>query len=164
MVARVLRHLFAPSVRRRFPEASLQRITAAIETGERGHTGEVCFAVEAALPLREVITGVGSRERATDVFARLRVWDTQANNGVLLYLLLADHAIEIVADRGLEGCVSPAQWQAVCRRIEGGLRGGDYEAAVLDGIAALSELVAGCFPRTGDADEPNELPDRPHLL
>jgi uncharacterized membrane protein len=164
MATRVLRHLFAPSVRRRFPEASLQRITAAIETGERGHTGEVCFAVEAALPLRDVMAGVGSRERAAEVFAQLRVWDTEANNGVLLYLLLADHAIEIVADRGFDDCVSPAQWQGVCRRIEDALRGGDCERAVLDGIAAMSELVAGCFPRTGDRDEPNQLPDQPHLL
>lgn len=164
MAMRLLRHLFAPSVRRRFPEDALRRITAAIEAGERGHAGEVCFAVEAALPLRDVIAGVAARDRAAGAFAQLRVWDTQANNGVLLYLLLADHAIEIVADRGFDGRVAPAQWQAVCRRIEARLARGEYEAAVIDGIGALSELVAGGFPRAGDADDPNELPDRPQLL
>jgi uncharacterized membrane protein len=160
---RVLRHLFAPSAQRRFPEETLQRITAAIEAGERSHAGEVCFAVEAALPLRDLIAGVGARERAAGVFARLRVWDTRANNGVLLYLLLADHAIEIVADRGFDDCVTPAQWQAACRRIQEGLHRGNYEAAVLGGIAALSDLVAGCFPDEAATDR-NELPDRPRLL
>jgi uncharacterized membrane protein len=164
MVRRILRHLFAPSASRRFPEAALQRITAAIEAGERSHTGEVCFAVEAALPLAAVAAGVSARERAAEVFAQLRVWDTQANNGVLLYLLLADHAIELVADRGFDDCVTAAQWQAACRRIEDGLHRGEYEAAVLDGIAALSELVAGCYPSSGGTSDRNELPDRPHML
>ncbi|MFC0677184.1 TPM domain-containing protein [Lysobacter korlensis] len=163
MAARVLRHLFAPSVRRRFPEQALQRITAAIEAGERRHTGEVCFAVEAALPVRDVFAGVGARDRAQDVFAQLRVWDTQADNGVLLYLLLADHAIEIVADRGFADCVTAEEWQAVCRSIEAGLRGGEFERAVIDGVTRLTDIVARCFPR-GDAPDRNELPDRPVVL
>lgn len=163
MAARILRHLFAPSTRRRFPEQALQRITDAIEAGERRHTGEVCFAVEAALPLRDVIAGVSARERANDVFAQLRVWDTRADNGVLLYLLLADHAIEIVADRGFSNCVAAEEWQAACREIEAGLRRGEFERAVIDGVNRLTGIVARCFPRGSGADR-NELPDRPVLL
>lgn len=160
---RVLRHLFAPSARRRFPEAALQRVTAAIEASEVRHAGEVCFAVESALPLRAVLAGVSARERAAEVFAQLRVWDTEANNGVLLYLLLADHRIEIVADRGYDGRVAAEQWHEVCAGIEARMRAGEPEAAVLYGIEALSTLVATHFPRTASEDR-NELPDRPHLL
>lgn len=161
---RLLRHLFAPSSRRRFPADALQRITRAIVDGERRHRGEVCFAVEAGLPAAMVWRGVDARDRAADVFARLRVWDTEANNGVLLYLLLADHRIEIVADRGFDGRVSDAQWRGVCQLIETRLKAGEHEAAVVAGIEALSELVARHFPRAeGDADV-NELPDDPHLL
>ncbi|GHE24713.1 TPM domain-containing protein [Vulcaniibacterium thermophilum] len=161
---RLLRHLFPPSVARRFPEASLARITEAIAAGERRHTGEVCFAVEAALPLAAAWAGVDARQRACEVFAQLRVWDTEANNGVLLYLLLADHRIEIVADRGFRGRVDDAHWTAICRGIEARLRRGEYEAGVLHGIAALHECVATHFPRIEGASDPNELPDRPHIL
>jgi uncharacterized membrane protein len=163
MVARLLRHLFAPGAARSFPEASLQRIAAAVAAGEARHRGEVCFAVEAALPWRAVLGGADAAGRAREGFARLRVWDTAANNGVLLYLLLADRRIEIVADRGLAGLVSDAQWRGVCALMEERLRTGDAEGAAVAGIAAASDLLALHFPRAaGDADE-NELPDLPHL-
>jgi uncharacterized membrane protein len=161
---RLLRHLFAPSSRRYFPADILQRVTQAIAASERGHTGEICFAVESALPLRAVWDGVEAHARAQDVFAQLRVWDTQANNGVLLYLLLADHRIEIVADRGFDGRVSDEQWRGVCQQIETRLRAGDSEAAVHKGIEAISELVARHFPRQDGGIDRNELPDDPHLL
>src|SRR5690606_2593634 len=106
MIGRLFRHLFAPSAARLFREESLQRIAEAVARGEATHTGETCFAVESALPLRAVLAGVDARERAEEAFSRLRVWDTAANNGVLVYLLLADHRIEIVADRGFRGRVS----------------------------------------------------------
>ncbi|PPJ41898.1 MULTISPECIES: TPM domain-containing protein [unclassified Pseudoxanthomonas] len=161
---RLLRHLFARSARRLFPEDSLHRITDAIAAGERLHRGEVMFAVESNLPPSAVIAGVEPRERAHDVFVRLRTWDTEANNGVLVYLLLADHRIEIVADRGLAGRVSDAQWREVCQLIETGMGEGRAEQAVLDGIAAASALLARHFPQqAGDVDE-DELPNRPHLL
>ena len=161
---RLVRHLFAPSSRRRFPADSLQRITRAIVDGEQRHRGEVCFAVEAGLPPGMVWRGVDARTRAVDVFARLRVWDTAANNGVLLYLLLADHRIEIVADRGFDGRVSDEQWRGVCQQIEARLKAGEPEAAAVAGVEALSDLVARHFPReAGDVDV-NELPDDPHLL
>lgn len=164
MPARLLRHLFAAPARATFPEPSLRRIAEAVAEGEARHRGEVCFAVEPALAPWRVLRGAQARERAHDVFARLRVWDTEANNGVLLYLLLADHRIEIVADRGLAGLVSEAQWRGVCQLMEERLRAGEPEAAVVGGVAAVSDLLAAHFPRAaGDADE-NELPDRPHLL
>lgn len=161
---RALKHLFAPSAQRLFPEASLQRITSAIDESERRHRGEICFAVEPALPLRAVLAGMDARTRAEEVFAQLRVWDTDANSGVLIYLLLADHRIEVVADRGLAGQVTAAQWQGVCRQIEDGLRAGQPEAAVLRGIAAVSELLVAHLPRLEGAVEENELPNRPHML
>jgi uncharacterized membrane protein len=163
-LARALRHLFARPVRRVFPAASLERITAAIATGEGGHRGEVCFAVEAALPLPAVLAGRDARARATDVFAQLRVWDTAANNGVLVYLLLADRRIEIVADRGLAALVSAEQWRGVCQLMEERLRAGEPEAAATAGVAAVSALLARHFPRAPGEHDDNELPDQPHLL
>lgn len=163
MIARLFRHLFGPSAARLFPEASLQRIARAIAEGEASHTGETCFAVESSLPLRAVLAGVDARRQAEEAFSRLRVWDTEENNGVLLYLLLADHRIEVVADRGFRGRVSDAQWRGVCQLMEERLRAGEPESAAVAGIAAASALVAAHFPRHGDASGQNELPDLPHL-
>ncbi|SEL73304.1 TLP18.3, Psb32 and MOLO-1 founding protein of phosphatase [Pseudoxanthomonas sp. GM95] len=161
---RWFRHLFAPSAHRLFPPESLQRIAAAIAEGERLHSGEVMFAVEPGLELGALRQGVDARRAAQAAFARLRTWDTAANNGVLIYLLLADHRIEIVADRGLEGQVLPQEWQSVCAQIESGMREGRFEAAVIAGVRAASALLARAFPATpGDAGE-NELPDLPHIL
>lgn len=162
--SRGLRHLFAPSARRLYPESSLQRIAAAIASGEALHRGQVCFAVESALPLRAVLSGHDARMRAGEVFSRLRVWDTAANNGVLLYLLLADRRIEIVADRGVEGLVGAAAWRELCALMESRLKTGDAEAAAIDGVAAVSRLLAAHFPRTGAGDARNELPDLPQIL
>lgn len=163
MIGRLFRHLFAPSAARLFREESLQRIAEAVARGEATHTGETCFAVESALPLRAVFAGVDARQRAEEAFSRLRVWDTAANNGVLVYLLLADHRIEIVADRGFRGRVSDAQWRGVCQLMEERLRAGDPEAAAVQGIEAASRLVAAHFPRADDVPDENELPDLPHL-
>lgn len=161
---RLLRHLFAPSARSAYPQDRLRRIADAVHAGEQRHTGEVCFAVEATLPPLEVLRGVDARARAQQVFAQLRVWDTHANNGVLVYLLLADHRIEIVADRGLAGRVDDGQWRGVCRRMEERLRAGDPEGAAVAGIDAVSGLLAAHFPRAPGAPDDNELPDMPRLL
>ncbi|HEY0861434.1 MAG TPA: TPM domain-containing protein [Pseudoxanthomonas sp.] len=161
---RLLRHLFARSSRRLFPEDSLHRITEAIAAGEHLHRGEVMFAVETNLPPGAVLAGMQARERAHEVFVRLRTWDTEANNGVLIYLLLADHRIEIVADRGLDGRVSDAQWREVCALIETGMREGQAEQAVLEGIAAASALLARHFPQQAGQVDEDELPNRPRLL
>ncbi len=163
-MTRWLRHLFARSARATFPEGELQRVSAAVAEGELRHRGEVCFAVEAALELPALWTRCDARTRAQQVFAQLRVWDTEANNGVLVYLLLADHRIEIVADRGLHGLVSDEQWRGVCQLMEERMRAGQPGDAAVAGVAAVSDLLAQHFPRAaGDVDE-NELPDAPHLL
>ena len=140
------------------------RIAAAIAMSESCHTAEVCFAVEATLPWGALLRGVEARQRAEGAFAQLKVWDTAANNGVLVYLLMADHRIEIVADRGLAGRVSEAQWRGVCQLMEERLRAGDPEDAALAGVAAVSELLAGHFPQQPGVADENELPDMPRLL
>lgn len=161
---RLLRHLFAPSARRMFPSDALERITAAIADSERSHSGEICFAVEAALDWRAVLAGESPRERAAEVFAQLGVWDTAANNGVLLYLLLADHRIEIVADRGLDGLVTAGQWQDICDLMRERIRAGEPEAAVLQAVAAIDAMLREHFPRQAHEADEDELPNRPHLL
>lgn len=159
-MTRWLRHLFALSVERRFPPEALARIAAAIARGEAAHTGQVCFAVEARLPLRWLWRGAAPRARAESVFSRLRVWDTAANNGVLVYLLLAEHAIELVADRG----VPPQAWASLCERLAARLRAGESEAAVIEAVDTVSAWLAADFPRGPEAAAGNELPDAPTLL
>lgn len=163
MIRRLARHLFSQSAARLFPGDVLQRIAQAVARSEATHTGETCFAVESALPLRAVFAGVQARDRAIEAFSRLRVWDTAANNGVLLYLLLADQRIEIVADRGLQGRVGEEQWRGVCQLMEDRLRAGDPEGAAVQGIEAAARLIAGHFPAGGDTADENELPDLPHV-
>lgn len=160
---RWLRHLCTGSARRHFPEPVLQRITAAIAGGESLHGGQLMFAVESDLPWRALWRGDSPRQRAERAFARLRTWDTADNNGVLLYLLLADHAIEIVADRGYAGKIAPAQWQQVCAQMRQQLAaGGAMEAVVVEAVVQLSALMAAHMP-PGPANGPG-LPDRPQLL
>ena len=161
---RLLRHLFARSAGRLYPSEALARIAEAIAAGEARHRGEICFAVESALAPRAAWTGVDARTRALEVFGQLRVWDTAANNGVLLYLLLADHRIEIVADRGLDGRVSAEQWRGACQLMEERLKAGEAVAAVIEGVVAVSELLAAHFPRMPDDGDRNELADLPHVL
>lgn len=161
---RLLRHLFAPPAHLRFPQAMIRRIAAAVAESEQRHLGEICFAVEAGLELPQLLTRQDARERAVDVFGQLRVWDTVRNNGVLIYLLLADHRIEIVADHGLDQLVSAAQWRGVCQQMEERLKAGDTEDAVIIGIGAVSDLLIQHFPRAAGVADENELPDTPHLL
>lgn len=160
---RWLRHLFAPSVERWLDAGAMTGIADAIEASERLHDGEICFAVEAGLPAAALWDRQTPRERAREVFARLGVWDTAGNNGVLLYLLVADHRIEIVADRGFDGRVDEDQWRAACARIEHGLRAGEPAAAIVAGIEAMAALIAPHFPPTqgGGVDE---LCNRPRVL
>ncbi len=161
---RLLRHLFAPSANRQFPTETLARIATAIADSEAHHSGEICFAVEPNLHPRAVLAGKQARERALEVFAQLRVWDTRANNGVLLYLLLADHRIEVVADRGFDGLVSAEQWRGVCQLIEERIKVGEPEAAVLRGVEAMSALLVEHYPRGANYVDTDELSNQPHLL
>ena len=161
---RLFRHLFTADARSRFPAAAMDRIAATIGDGERRHRGEICFAVESSLPPRQIFRGVQARARAEDAFARLRAWDTTENNGVLVYLLLADHRIEIVADRGLQAMVSDAQWRGVCQLLEERLHAGDHGDAVVQAINAVSALLAQHFPRLPGVADLDELPDQPVFL
>src|SRR6516162_1765006 len=112
---RWIKHLAAHSrVSRLFPASALEAIHQAITAGEQRHSGQVRFAIEHASPLRDLWRGRSSRDRAHDAFAHLRVWDTEHNSGVLIYMLLADRAIEIVADRGIAARVPQSEWQTIC--------------------------------------------------
>ncbi len=159
---RILRHLAMPPWRLRqlLPRATLQAIEAAIGASERAHGGQICFAVETALDLGPLAHGQAARQRALEVFAQLRVWDTEHNNGVLIYVLLADRDVEIVADRGIAARVPAAQWEAICQAMESAFRAGRFEQGVLEGIHAVGELLARHFPERG----PDRLSNAPYLL
>jgi uncharacterized membrane protein len=150
------------SARRKFSAQALKRIEEAIAAGERLHAGQVRFVVEGSLPLSQVLRGLTPRERALELFGRLGVWDTEHNSGVLVYVLLADKGVEIVADRGISGKISQETWQVICRAMEAAFRAGRFEDGAIAGINAIGELLAQHFPR-GSAG-PNELPDQPLVL
>jgi uncharacterized membrane protein len=162
---RLWRHLATdhPSARRAFPEPALQRIEALIAAGEQRHRGQVRFVVEPALPLARVLKSLPPRERALEVFGLLRVWDTEDNAGVLVYLLLADRDVEIVADRGIHGKVGPPEWEAVCRTMEAAFRDGRFADGAAEGLTRINALLEQHYPR-GAGEQANELPDRPLIL
>jgi uncharacterized membrane protein len=159
---RILRHLLATgwTVRRVFDDAALAAIEEAIAQAEQTHGGEIRFAVEANLSAAELLEGLTPRERALQAFAQMSVWDTEANNGVLIYVLWADHDVEIIADRGFNGCVSAAQWAEVCSQMETLFRLGEARRAAIEGVRATARLIAQHFP----AADSNELSNRPMLL
>jgi uncharacterized membrane protein len=161
---RLSRHLFMPpwAWRRAFPQATLDAIEAAIHKSEIGHGGEIRFAIENSLPGILAWRGISGRERAIEVFSNLRVWDTEHNSGVLVYLLLADHDIEIVADRGIAARVDHPTWEAVAQTMEAAFSQGDFERGALEGIRQISELLAQNFPPSGH--NPDELANRPVIL
>ncbi len=172
---RLLRHVAAPHWRTRmlFPSSTLDAIEQAVARAERTHAGEIRFAIETSLAPVHVLNELTPRARALDVFSRLRVWDTEHNNGVLVYVQLADRDVEIVADRGLKGRVSAAEWEGVCRLMEAHFRAGRYQAGAIAGVDAVGTLLARHFPTAaqpagGSAEAPvashNQLPDRPTLL
>jgi uncharacterized membrane protein len=148
-------------VRRAFPPATLRAIEAAIKASETRHAGQICFAVESALEVIPLLHGRSPRQRALDVFAQLHVWDTEHNNGVLIYLLLADRQVEILADRGAHS-IGAAHWERICRSMEQSFRSGRFEEGVIEGVEAVSAILGRHFP---PSDRPrNELPDRPVVL
>jgi hypothetical protein len=161
---RIARHLlFGPwRARRAFPRGALSAIHRAIRASEAAHSGEIRFAVEGALDGAPLFRDQPARERAIDVFSQLRIWDTERNNGVLIYLLLADHDVEIVADRGLNARVAPAEWESICRAMEASFRQGDFEQGVLAGIEAVTQHLVRHYP--AQAGDRNELPDRAVIL
>lgn len=149
-------------VKRAFPRDTLTAIDKAIKGSEITHRGEIRFAVEGALHIEPLLRGQTARERAIDVFSQLRIWDTEHNNGILIYLLLADREVEIVADRGIDAKVGPAEWEKICRKMETAFRQADFEGGVVGGIQEVTRLLAEHFPPIGD--DRNELPDKPVVL
>jgi uncharacterized membrane protein len=163
-IKRIGRHLLEHHwrVKRIFPPAVLARIEQAIRSGEATHAGQVRFVVEGALDGAPLFRDQPARERALDQFAHLRIWDTAHNNGVLIYLLLADRDVEIVADRGIDAKVGTEGWETICRAMETDFRAGNFERGVINGIEAVSRELARYFPPDGHPR--NELPDKPVVI
>ncbi|MDP1862569.1 MAG: TPM domain-containing protein [Thiobacillus sp.] len=163
-IKRWFKHLFMPpwAWRRAFSQATLDAIEAAIRTSETTHSGEIRVAIENTLSASDVWLGITGRERAVEVFSNLRVWDTEHNSGVLVYLLLADHDIEIVADRGIAARVDAVAWETIAQTMEAAFRQGNFERGALAGIEQISALLTTHFPPT--AANPNELANRPVVI
>jgi len=163
-IGRIAKHLveYHWRARRVFTPKVLANIEAATRAGEQTHAGQVRFVVEGALEGKPLFRDQAARERALDVFSHLRIWDTAHNNGVLIYLLLADRNVEIVADRGIDAKVGSEGWEKICRDMEADFRNGRFESGAIRGIEAVSRELAKFFPPSGR--HPNELPDKPIVI
>jgi uncharacterized membrane protein len=163
-IKRIGKHLLGHRwrVKALFPPRVLAAIEQAIKAGEATHRGQVRFVVEGALDGRPLLRNQPAREHALDIFSQLRVWDTAHNNGVLIYLLLADRQVEIIADRGIDAKVGAAGWQAICRAMETDFKAGNFGSGSIRGIEAVSRQLAKYFPAHGKG--PNELPDAPVVM
>jgi len=163
-IQRITKHLLLThwQVNRVFPGRTLITIEQAIKASETAHTGEIRFVVEGALDGTPLFKGQSARARAIDVFSQLRIWDTEHNNGVLIYLLLADRDVEIVADRGIHSKVGPEEWESICRRMEMAFKQANFEGGVVGGIQAVTQHLIKHFPASG-ANQ-NELSDKPVVL
>jgi uncharacterized membrane protein len=165
-IGRWLRHWFKTpyAVRKAFGEPALERIQQAIADSEREHGGEIRFAVEGALPWSYLKRDAPARQRAEMVFAKLRVWDTEMNNGVLIYVELADHSIEIVADRGIARHVPRSEWDAIAQVMREHFRAGRFESGTIEAVGAVGALLARHYPLADGARDVDELPNRPAVL
>ena len=163
-IKRIAKHLLMTrwQVNRAFSRESLIAIEQAIKASEIAHVGEIRFAVEGALDGAPLFKGQSARERAIDVFSQLRIWDTEHNNGVLIYLLLADRDVEIVADRGIHAKVGAGEWESICRKMETAFKQANFEDGVVNGIQAVTLHLMQHFPAS--AANRNELPDNPVVL
>jgi len=149
-------------VSRHFSKQSLRNIEKAIAANEKLHAGEIRFVVEAGMDPLEIVFGKTPKQRAIELFGRLNIWDTEHNNGVLIYLLLADRDVEIVADRGIHQLVGDAGWERICHAMELRFRAGEFEAGVLEGIGAIGEVLSQHFPPQGS--QRNEIPNKPLVI
>jgi uncharacterized membrane protein len=163
-IKRITKHLLLThwQVNRAFPRQTLSAIEQAIKASEAIHTGEIRFVVEGALDGTPLFKGQSARKRAIDVFSQLRIWDTEHNNGVLIYLLLADRDVEIIADRGIHAKVDSQEWEKICRTMETAFKQANYEGGVVRGIQAVTQHLVGHFPASGAGQ--NELPDKAVVL
>ena len=164
-VRRWIKHRWSEpaDVRRALGKAALARIEQRVRESERHHSGEIRVCVEAGLPWSYLWRGASARERAIALFGKLRLWDTQANNGVLIYLLYAEHAIEIVADRGLNDKVEPGQWVHLVEDMRSAFRAGQFEQGLLAAIDEVDRVLVDRYPVTPGQANTNELPDQPDL-
>ena len=163
-IKRIARHLAVThwQVNRAFPRQTLGAIEQATRASETKHAGQVRFAVEGALDSTPLFKCQSARERAIEVFSQLRLWDTEHNNGVLIYLLLADRAVEIVADRGIQAKIGAREWETICHKMQAAFKQGHYEAGVVSGIQAVTQRLIRHFPTSTSGR--NELPDKPVVL
>ena len=168
-IGRVFKHrwLDASASRRAIPPDVARRLTERVAASERLHSGEIRICVEAGLPWsylwRKASMQHITRQRALAMFGKLRVWDTANNNGVLIYLLLAERSIELVADRGLNDVVEPKTWQMMVSRMSGAFRDGQFDGGLMQVIDSVTALLIQHFPPQVAAVNPNELPDAPAL-
>lgn len=162
---RMLRHrwLDEDDTRRAIPADLVERLAQRVAASEQRHTGEIRIYVEAGLPLSYLWRDASPRERAIAIFGKLGVWDTQQNNGVLIYLLLAEHAIEVVADRGAARHIDHAQWQEVVRHMSQAFREGRFEDGLTHALEEVSALLVRHFPAAPGDSNADELPDEPVL-
>ena len=173
-IGRFFRHLFSNpwQVKHHFSAQALQNVEAAITASETGHTGEIRFVVEAGLHPYEIICGKKPRERAIELFGRLNIWDTENNNGVLIYLLLADRDVEIVADRSIDKHIGYDGWDMMCHDMEVMFRQGEFEAGVLQGVEKVNAALEQHFSvasvknkrKRAIQRKKNELSDKPLIL
>ncbi|GAC1527041.1 MAG: TPM domain-containing protein [Ramlibacter sp.] len=164
-IHRIVRHclLDERDTRKAIPSALVERLTSRVAASERRHTGQIRLCVEASLPTSYLLRDATPRQRAVALFGKLRVWDTGQNNGVLVYLLLAERAIEIVADRGLAHRVDPAEWQRIVQRMSALFSERRYEDGLTQALEEVSALLVKHFPAADGLARPNELPDEPVL-
>lgn len=159
--SRLAKHLLIPDwwAHRAFPKRVLARIDKAVHASEKSHRGELCFVVEGDIDLAALLRGVTPRQRAEHLFGQMRVWDTAENSGVLIYVQLVDHCIEIVADRGISAKVGQSEWNTICETMQSAFFAGMYEQGALEAITSISALLTRHFP-SGE-ENPDELPNRP---
>lgn len=163
MLKRLWRHLITTTRdgRKTFPPSALQAIQAVIAKGETLHRAEVRLVIEPSLSLADVFDKTTARERARELFAEYRIWDTEENCGILIYVNLADHQVEIVSDRAVGRALNPQDWQAVCHTMTAGFARGDYQGSVTTALEHLNRILHERFPDRGGA---NELSNQPIVL
>ena len=164
LIKRLFRHLliWPGAVDKHLPAEAMRRIEAAIAKSESMHLGEIYFVIEANLHVFDIFSRKSAKKRAVEVFSHFKVWDTEHNNGVLIYLLLADHDFEILADRGIHQRIGAKGWEAICRQMEMLFRGGQFEAGVIYGIENIGEQLEQHYPAQGK--KINELPNAPIII
>lgn len=163
-LTRTIKHLFYPGwwLRRDFPAQQLNNIEASIKTSESKHSGEIRFAIESSLPLKALLRDEPAQERAIEVFSLLRVWDTENNNGVLIYLLLADKKVEITADRNINNVVKQAEWNRICHQMEQAFQAKQFGQGISIGVEEISTLLEQYFPV--EKNDKDELSNKPVIL